>query len=78
MRLPVVTAYNIRVSSIVSVLRGTVVSVMHAECITRVGAYLLMPLLLRRRESIRIVVNVKSDAITSAEAQVTIHFRRFQ
>ena len=76
--LPVVTAYNIRVSSIESVLRGSVVSVTHAERSTRLGAYFLIPLLLRRREIMRIVVNVKSAAMIRAEEQVMIHFRRSQ
>ena len=38
----------------------------------------MMPLLLWRKASIRMMVNDQSMATPSADAQVMIHFRRFQ
>ena len=52
--------------------------VMKADCVTWHGTYLFMPLLLRRRANIRMMVNNQSAVIPSADAQVMNHWRRCQ
>ena len=73
MYLPVVIAYKTSVSTMESVLENSIDIVVYAGCSTRHYAYLFMPLLLRRRANIRIMVNNQSAAIASADAQVMNH-----
>ena len=61
-----------------SVLEDAMGTVMQADCYTGHQAYLFMPLLLRRRANIRMMVNNQSAAIPSADAQVMNHWRRCQ
>ena len=73
MYLPVVIVYRTSVSTMESVLEDPMGTVMQADCYTGHQAYLFMPLLLRRRANIRMMVNDQSAAIPSADAQVINH-----